>query len=218
MRPYLVLMAVILLAAAAFAQQPFPHPGYSSCFYGCGPFVPLVTTPEISLEQFSPNPVGASNATTGLIAGATNSTLSQIQGSTSSVYTVPVWYQGGAPLITPEVRLYPEPIGREGHRMHDGMHNAMREERRHEERSNEEQGRREEARGGWSSNEEQGRREEARGGWTYITGPEHTASAAVGADESKGVRKAGHVYTNDDVTRQNDKNGTVKYDDKTEKM
>ena len=59
------------------------------------PFVPLLTTPEISLEQFSPNPVGASNATTGLIAGATNSTLSQIQGSTSSVYTVPVWYQGG---------------------------------------------------------------------------------------------------------------------------
>jgi len=110
MRPYFVLMAAVLLAVAAFAQQTIPHPGYSSCFYGCGPFVPLVTTPEISLEQFSPNPVGASNATTGLIAGATNSTLSQIQGSTSSVYTVPVWYQGGAPLITPEVRLYPEKV------------------------------------------------------------------------------------------------------------
>jgi hypothetical protein len=212
MRPYLVLMAVVLLAVAAFGQQPIPHPGYSSCFYGCGPFVPLVTTPEISLQQFSPNPVGASNATTGLIAGATNSTLSQIQGSTSSVYTVPVWYQGGAPLITPEVRLYPEAIGREGHRMHDGMHEAMREERRYEERRHEE--RSHVAR----SNEEQGRREEARASWTYITGPEHTASAAVGADESKGVRKAGHVYTNDDVTRQNDKNGTVKYDDKTEKI
>jgi hypothetical protein len=148
--------------------------------------------------------VGASNATTGLIAGATNSTLSQIQGSTSSVYTVPVWYQGGgAPLITPAVHLYPEPIGREGHPVHD----AMREERRHEERSHVAR-----------SNEEQGRREEARASWTYITGPEHTASAAVGADESKGVRKAGHVYTNEDVTRQNDKNGTVKYDGKTEKM
>src|ERR1700682_184151 len=132
MRPYLVLMAVVLLAAAAFAQQPFPHPGYGACVYGC-PFVPLLTTPEVSLEQFSPNPVGASNATTGLIAGATNSTLSQIQGSTSSVYTVPVWYQGGAPLITPEVRLYPEAIGREGHSMQD----AIREERRHEERSHE---------------------------------------------------------------------------------
>src|ERR1700726_2498431 len=127
MRPYLVLMAVVLLAVAAFSQQPFTHPGYSSCFYGCGPFVPLVTTPEISLQTVSPNPVGASNATTGLIAGATNSTLSQIQGSTSSEYTQAVWYQGGdAPLITPEVHLYPETIGREGHRMHDGMHDAMR--------------------------------------------------------------------------------------------
>ena len=208
MRPYLVLMAVVLLAAAAFAQQPIPHPGYSSCFYGCGPFVPLVTTPEISLQQFSPNPVGASNATTGLIAGATNSTLSQVQGSTSSVYTVPVWYQGGAPLITPEVRLYPETIGREGHPMHAAMHEErrheeLREERGHEERSHAER-----------SRAEEGRREEARAGWTYLTGP----SPAAAANESKGVRKAGHVYTNDDVTRQNDKNGTVKYDDKTEKI
>src|SRR6202795_4862250 len=102
MRPYLILMAVVLLAVAACGEQPFPHPGYSSCFYGCGPFVPLLTTPEVSLEQFSPNPVGASNATTGLIAGATNSTRSQIQGSKTSVYTIPAWYQGGRPpLITP---------------------------------------------------------------------------------------------------------------------
>ena len=209
MRLYFVLMAAVLLAVAAFAQQPVPHPGYSSCFYGCGPFVPLVTTPEISLEQFSPNPVGASNATTGLIAGATNSTLSQVQGSTSSVYTVPVWYQGGgAPLITPEVRLYPGAIGREGHSIDD----AIREERRHEERSHEERLHAE------GSHEEHGPREEARANWTYITRPEHTTSAAVGANESKGVRNAGHVYTNDDVSRQNDKNGTVKYDGKTEKM
>src|SRR5580692_9089964 len=203
MRPYLVLSAVIFVAATTFGQQPFSHP--SACLYGCGPYIPLVTTPEISLEQFSPNPVGASNATTGLIAGATNSTLSQVQGSTSSVYTVPVWYQGGAPLITPEVRLYPEAIGREGHSMHD----AIREERRHEERSHEERLQAE------RSHEEHGPREEARASWTYITGPEHTTSAAVGANESKGVRKAGHVYTNDDVSRQNDKNGAVKYDGKT---
>src|SRR3981081_1197346 len=129
MRPYLVLIAVVLMAVAAFGQQSISPPGYSSCFYGCGPFVPLLTTPEISLEQFSPNPVGASNATTGLIAGATNATLSQIQGSTSSVYTVPVWYQGGAPRIAPEVLLYRETIGREGHPMPVAIH----EERRHEE-------------------------------------------------------------------------------------
>lgn len=209
MRPYFVLMAAVLLAVAAFAQQPIPHPGYSSCFYGCGPFVPLVTTPEISLEQFSPNPVGAGNATTGLIAGATNSTLSQVQGSTSSVYTVPVWYQGGAPIVTPEVRLYPEAIGREGHPMHE----AIREGRRHEERSHLEERLHAER-----SHDEHGPREEARASWVYITGPEHTTSAAAGANESKGVSKAGHVYTNDDVSRQNDKNGTVKYDGKTEKL
>jgi hypothetical protein len=189
MRPYLVLTAVVLMAVAAFGQQPFPHPAYGACLYGCGPYIPLVTTPMVSLQTVSPNPVGASNATTGLIAGATNATLSQIQGSTSSVYTVPVWYQGGgAPLMTPQVHLWPEPVGREGHPMHD----AMREER--------------------------GPREEARGGWTYFTAREHTASAARAASEAKGLKKAAHVYTNDDVTRQNDANGTVKHDGKTEKM
>jgi len=199
MRPYLVLMAVFLMAAAAFGQAPIPYPG--ACFYGCGPYIPRLTTPEISLQTFSPNPVGASNATTGLIAGATNSTLSQIQGSTSSVYTVAVWYQGGdAALTTPDIHLWPEPIGREGRPMHDGM----REGRSHEARSHEDHGPRPS--------------EEARGGWTYFTGREHTADAALAASEAKGSRKADHVYTNDDVTRQNDKNGTVKYDGKTEKM
>ena len=203
MRPYLVLMAVVLMAVAAFGQQPFPHPAYGPCLYGCGPFIPLVTTPEISLQTVSPNPVGASNATTGLSAGATNATLSQIEGSTSSVYTVPVWYQGGgAPLMTPEVQLWPEAIGREGHIMHGAMHDGTREERSREGRLH----------------EERGPRAEARGGWTYFTGREHTADAALAASEAKGLRKAGHVYTNDDVTRQNDKNGTVKYDGKTEKM
>jgi hypothetical protein len=191
MRPYLVLMTVVLLAAAVFGQQPFPHPG--PCIYGCGPSIPLVTTPEISLQTVSPNPVGASNATTGLVAGATNSTLSEIQGSTSSVYTVPVWYQGGAPLTTSQVHMWPEPAGREGHPMHD----AMREEH---------------------SREEHGPRGEARAGWTYYTGREHTSDAALVASEAKGFKKANHVYNNDDVTRQNEKNGNVKYDGKTEKL
>ncbi|MBZ5663930.1 MAG: hypothetical protein LAO30_04945 [Acidobacteriia bacterium] len=183
MRPCLTLTIVVLMAVAAFGQQPFPHPFY-------GPYIPLVTTPEISFQTFSPNPVGATNATTGLIAGATNSTLSQIQGSTSSEYTVPVWYQGGdAPMTSPQVHLWPEPIGRERHPMHE---EHMREER--------------------------GAREEAHAGWTYFTGREHTDDAAGAASAAKGFKKAGHVYTNDDVTRQNDKNGTVKYGGKTEKM
>jgi hypothetical protein len=153
----------------------------------------------VSLQTVSPNPVGASNATTGLTAGATDATLSQIEGSTSSVYTVPVWYQGGgAPLMTSQVHLWPEAVGREGRPMHD----AMREERSREERSR----------------EERGPREEAGGGWTYFTGREHTADAGQAASEAKGFKKATHVYNNDDVTRQNDKNGTVKYDGKTEKM
>jgi hypothetical protein len=193
MRPYLVLIAVVLMAVAALAQAPFPHPGYGSCIYGCGPFVPLVTTPMVSLQTVSPNPVGASNATTGLIAGATNATLSEIQGSTSSEYTVAVWYQGGVPLTTPQVHLWPEPIGREGRPIHE----TMREEH---------------------PREEHGPRAEARAAWTYYTGREHTAEATLAASEAKGFRKANHVYTNDDVTRQNDANGTVKHGGKTEKM
>jgi hypothetical protein len=119
MRPYLVLCSVLLISALAFGQQPVPPRLFGPCILGCGPFVPLVTTPMISLETASPNPVGARNATTGLVAGATNGTLSQIQSSTSSVYTVPVWYQGGdAPLMGPDVRLWPEPVGAQARPFH----------------------------------------------------------------------------------------------------
>jgi hypothetical protein len=209
MRPYLILTVVVLTAAvlttgAAFGQQPVPRP-YGGCFYGCGPDIPLVTTPEISLQQVSPNPVGASNATTGLIAGATNSTLSEIQGSTSSVYTEAVWYQGGAPLITPQVNLWPEPIGREGHPMRE----AMYQERSREEGPRE--AHRRDDRSGAHGGKERAATAEARVDWTYLTGPGPATAA-------NGTAKAGKVYNNDDVTRQNDKNGVVKYDDKTEKI
>ena len=191
MRPYLFLSTVVLMAAAAFGQQPFSHSGL--CLYGCGPFIPLATTPEISLQSVSPNPVGASNATTGLIAGATNSTLSQIQGSTSSEYTAAVWYQGGAPVTTPQVRLWPETV-REGHIMHgDMMHEAMEEHGR----------------------EEHGERAEKRGSWTYYTGHYPTSEPEPSVKTGK---KATHTYTNDDVARENDKNGSVKYNGKTEKI
>jgi hypothetical protein len=194
MRPYLFLSAVVLVAAAAFGQQPFSHSGL--CLYGCGPFIPLATTPEISLQSVSPNPVGASNATTGLIAGATNSTLSQIQGSTSSEYTAAVWYQGGAPLTTPQVRLWPETVGREGHIMHGGMmHEAMEEHGR----------------------EEHGERAEKRTAWTFYSGGVES-SAMESAGHAKTGKKATHTYTNDDVARENDKNGSVKYNGKTEKI
>jgi len=225
MRPYLVLTTVVLLAVAAFGQQHFPHPVYGACFYGCGPYLPLVTTPEISLQTVSPNPVGASNATTGLIAGATNSTLSQIEGSTSSEYTAAVWYQGGgAPLTTPQVQLEPERVGREGRVLREPMREPMHEdrireehvrefrageERPREDRRNEDRMRKD------RTHEGHGAGEEARGDWTFFTGHENaTGSTSV----VKGFRKAAHSYNNGDVTRQNDKNGTVKYDGKTEKM
>src|SRR5881227_3439865 len=105
MRSVLVLCAALVLSSLAAAQTPIR--GYASYGYGYGPYVPLITTPEISLQSVSPNPVGATNATYGLVAGATNSTLSQVSGNTSSVYTQPVWYEGGTtPLLSsPSVQL-----------------------------------------------------------------------------------------------------------------
>jgi len=142
----------------------------------------------VSLQQVSPNPVGASNATTGLIAGATNSTLSQVSGNTSSVYTEPVWYQGGgAPLTTSAVHLWPEPVGHHMRAMHD-MH------------------------------EGKGAREEARAEWIYFSGSEHTVNGMGAAAAAKGAKKAGRTYTNDDVERQNQNNGNVKMKGKSEKL
>jgi hypothetical protein len=167
----------------------------------------MVTTPQVSLQTYSPNPVGASNATTGLIAGATNSTLSQIEGSASSEYTVAVWYQGGsAPLITRDVRLWPETVGREGRVLREAMREerpqeeGFREPRPYEQREREQRAREE---------GEKRNTEEVRGDWAYITGGEQPAP---------GFKKAAHAYTNDDVARQNNTNGTVKHDGKTEKM
>ena len=191
MRPYLVLCAVLVVAVAAFGQQPYP--GVNGPWYWEAPNVPLVTTPMISFQTVSPNPVGARNATTGLVAGATNSTLSQIEGSTSSDHSVAVWYQGDAPLTTSDVNLWPEPVGREIH----GLHHPMPEE---------------------AGMHERGLHKKGRESWSYFTGAEHTTDVVAAASAGKGVRKAGHAYTNDDVTRQNDSNGTVKYRGKTEKM
>jgi len=203
MRPYFILCVVVLLAVAAFGQQPVPGP--YGCFYGCGPFIPRLTTPEISLQQFSPNPVGATSATTGLIAGATSSTLSQIQGSTSSVYTVAVWYEGGTSLISRQVHVWPETVGREGRVVHEAMHDGMVERREPEARPDEGRLRETRLRDRRSEEraEERGGRAEARADWTFFAGP---------------AQNAGHVYGNDDVTRQNGKNGAVKFGGKTEKM
>ncbi len=111
MSKFAVMGSILLLSVLSYSQDWRGVPGY--CPYGCGPYVPLITTPSLALTTFSPNPVGATNATGGLIAGATNSTLSEISGNTDAAYTVPVWYSGGqTPIISP-ITAGPDHRGRE---------------------------------------------------------------------------------------------------------
>lgn len=131
MRVLSVLFPVLLLSAFGLGQSASQgFPGY--CAYGCGPFVPLITTPSVSFVTVSPNPVGATNATGGLVAGATNSTLSEVSGNEDAVYTMPVWYSGGGtPLIAPAVnspvggmRMMRSPYREAMHREHEAEHPA----------------------------------------------------------------------------------------------
>jgi hypothetical protein len=150
----------------------------------------MLTTPEVSLEQVSPNAVGARNATYGLEAGARNSTLSMMTGNTSSTYTEPVWYSGGtAPYIsTPEVSLTVRPVhGRDMFRAAE-----MREEHEHAEM--------------------------APRAWTYFASVEESSSAGEAASAAKSGRRATRTITNQDIDQENQKTGTVKYDSKTEKI
>jgi len=133
MRGFTVVAAVVICSALAFGQA--GNRGVAGyCPYGCGPYVPLVTTPSVAFETVSSAPVGATNATGGLLAGARNSTLSMNPGNTDAVHTEVVWYSGGgSPAVSPAVWLpHAAPMG-----MHDG----------HEERM--EHGRGEEVHAGW---------------------------------------------------------------------
>jgi hypothetical protein len=180
MRLFTVLCATAFISSLAFGQSNVVRANaVPGC---CGPYVPLVTTPMISLQSVSPNPVGASNATYGLVAGATNSTLSIVNGNTSSEYTQPVWYAGGTtPLISePAVEL----PGR-GMRMERG-------EREHG-------------------------RAEAKA-WTYYGSQEETSSPVEAAASAKTGKHATRTITNQDVEQQNQKNGMVKYDGKSEQI
>lgn len=179
------LCAMLLFACVAFAQTPVYGPVY-------GPYVPLITTPQISFETVSPNPVGARNATYGLVAGARNATSEVVNsGNTSSSFTEPVWYQGGgAPLISePEVSLHVRDV-RGGHMMM--QHMEMMREHGHA-------------------------AEHAAGAWTYLAG-EELPSAVEAAATAKTARKATRTITNQDIDAENQKTGTVKYDGKTEKI
>ena len=181
------LAASLLLSSVAFAQRPIEvyGPAY-------GPYVPLVTTPQVSLSQVSPNSVGARNATYGLEAGARNSTLEMMNGNTSSTFTVPVWYQGGgAPMISePEVNLHVRGVHGGGHMMHHMDMMGMHGEQEHA---------------------------AAPHAWTYFAASDMSSPGELAAS-AKTARKATRTITNADIDAANQKTGTVKYDGKTEKL
>lgn len=183
MRTLTVLCSILLLSALGFGQGVVRgFPGY--CPYGCGPYIPMITTPILSLATVSPNAAGATNATGGLVAGATNSTLSQVSGNLDAAYTMPVWISGGeTPLISPAVNAPVPPMrmqtehGQRLHREHEAVPRA----------------------------------------WTYFSAAEAAGPAGAGS-AAKGLRRATRIYSNEDVKRQNQQNGLVKYDSKTQKI
>ena len=86
MRRLLIAFSLLALCGLASAQVTVISgyasnwaPGYSvyqTPGAYAAPFVPLVTTPSVSIETGLPTQTGASNATAGNVAGATNSTIS----------------------------------------------------------------------------------------------------------------------------------------------
>src|SRR5438876_1222647 len=101
-------ICAVLLASSLAVAQNSPIRGNAGYGYGYGPYIPLITTPQISLESRPTGPtVGATNATAGLQAGARNSTLEMGTGNVSAEYTQPVWYEGGTTpeIIRPAVQL-----------------------------------------------------------------------------------------------------------------
>jgi hypothetical protein len=164
-------------------------PGYAG-YYGCsGPYIPFVTTPKISLETVSAAPVGASNATYGLNAGATNATLSE---SNLIGNTGGVYTQPVwyAGGTTPLISSPAVQLPYSG----IGLGRTERMEPEH------------------------GRAEAAPRAWIYYASEEETSSAADAATSSKSGKRAGRTITNQDVEQQNQKNGLVKYDNKTEQL
>ena len=182
MRKLLVVCATLLLASAAFSQVTVLS-GYATNqgwggYYPSAPFVPLVTTPSVSLNAVAPSAPGASNATAGMMAGATNATLSIIQPSATPVYTIPVWsgYDMAASM--------PQPVAPAGVEQAGPVHIAAQPQSgaRHIEL-------------GVSSME---------------------SDLAPYAKVQRQHEHATRVYTNSDIDRINQQNGTVKYGGKVE--
>jgi hypothetical protein len=179
MRGFVVGLAVVIFSALAFGQDGGRGvAGY--CPYGCGPFVPLVTTPSVGFETVSSSPVGATNATGGLQAGARNSTLSMSDVNPDAVHTEVVWYSGGgSPAVSRAVWLprpevtHPEPMHPEPVRMRDGRGERM----------------------------ERGVGAEAHHNWTYYVGTAQSASAVDASMAARNGKHAVKTYTNEDIER-----------------
>jgi hypothetical protein len=120
MRQLSVLCLLLLLSGLAAAQATIVGGTASNWVpaYGvyAAPYVPLVTTPSVTLSTVSPSAAGASNATWGNVAGATNATLSDefIAAPPVGVFTQPNWY---GPSAAAEV----------GEPMHDRMHRQRKD-------------------------------------------------------------------------------------------
>jgi hypothetical protein len=176
------LFMVLLLSGLAAAQATVIGGAASNWApsYGvyAAPFVPLVSTPSVTLATVSPAAVGASNATFGNVAGATNATLSFVsqppagaytQAIWSPTYTQPTWLGPSAAVETATESPSEARPGRRAHALDVGV-----------------------------------------ASWQTIDSATHLMAS------SGGTRKAGRTYTNQDVDQVNQKNGTVKYDGKTE--
>jgi hypothetical protein len=174
-------LCLVLLLSGLAASQATVVGGTASNWvpaYGvyAAPFVPLVTTPSVTLATVSPSAAGASNATFGNIAGATNATLSTVSQPPAGAYTQAIW----APSYTqptgfgPAAEALPESMseGRSPHKAH-----AL---------------------------------EVGVASWQSSESVTHLRASSTGA------KKAARTYTNQDVDQVNQKNGTVKYDGKTE--
>lgn len=100
-------LCLILLLSGWAAAQATVIGGTANTWapaYGvyAAPFVPLVTTPSVTLATVSPSAAGASNATFGNVAGASDATLSIVSQPPVGVYTQPVWYGPSATAETPQ--------------------------------------------------------------------------------------------------------------------
>jgi len=128
MRSLKTLSMILLLSGLAAAQATVIGGTASNWVpaYGvyAAPFVPLVTTPSVTLATVSPSAAGASNATFGNVAGATNATLSMVpepqagtytQAIWSPAYTQPTWFGPSAAVETAAESM---PESRPMHRAH----------------------------------------------------------------------------------------------------